>query len=439
LSPVVAIIGRPNVGKSALFNRIVQKRVSIVEDIPGVTRDRIVCRTDWNGKPFTLVDTGGLVADGGDELANQVRLQVEAALSEADLVLLVVDARAGVLPSDRDAADIVRRAGTPTILVVNKAEGIAPGVAEGEASELGFDEPAVVSAAHGIGIGDLLDRVVALLPESGGEEGAGDRVRVAVVGRPNVGKSSLLNCILGEPRLVVSAEPGTTRDAVDVPFETEGRRFVLVDTAGIRRWGRIERRIEKYSVTRAFRAVDRSDVTVLVMSAEDGVTDQDRKIGARVHARGKGLVLCFNKWDLVDPGGSGKRFREEFVRLSRWRLGFAPYAPVVFTSAVKGSGIERLTRSLALAAAQHSRRVATADLNRVLRDAFALSPPPSEKGKQLRLFYATQAGVRPPFFVLFVNRPEMAQESYARYLEDRIRESFGFEGTPLILKFRERR
>jgi len=439
VKPVVAIAGRPNVGKSALFNRVIQKRVSIVEDIPGVTRDRISADTEWNGKAFTLIDTGGLVA-GGEEMAARVRGQVEAALAGADLVLLVVDSRDGILPADRDVADMVRRAGVPVLLVSNKSEGMVEGMVEAGVSELGFGEPIVVSAIHGTGIGDLLDRIVENIP---GDSVAGheeERVRVAITGRPNVGKSSILNCVLGEDRMIVSAEPGTTRDAVDVEWDSGDRRFLFIDTAGIRRRGRIDEPLEKYSVNRAFKAVDRSQVIVLVIAADEGVTDQDRKIARYVHDKGKGMVLCFNKWDLVTETESeaGKR-RKELIGLARWHLGFASYAPVVFTSAKTRHGIAQMMDIVWNVAAEHSRRMPTGELNRVIREAYALTPPPSDKGKTLKLFYATQSGTNPPAILAFVNRPEMIKAPYVRYLEERLRQSFGLEGTPIIMRFRERR
>ncbi|MGE5485272.1 MAG: ribosome biogenesis GTPase Der [Ignavibacteriales bacterium] len=437
MKPVVAIAGRPNVGKSALFNRVIQKRMSIVEDIPGVTRDRITADTEWNGKAFTLVDTGGLVARG-EEMAAQVRTQVEAALAGADVVLLVVDAREGILPGDRDVADVVRRAGVPVLLVANKAEGLEEGFVAAAASELGFGDPIVVSAIHGVGIGDLLDRIVETIPwhSAPGEEE--ERVKVAITGRPNVGKSSLLNRILGEERVIVSSLPGTTRDAVDVPWDSDGREFLFIDTAGIRRRARIDEPLEKYSVNRAFKAVDRSDVVVLVLSPGDGVTDQDRKIAGYVHEQGKGLVLCFNKWDLVTPGAAEGKRREELTGLARWHLGFASYAPVVFTSAETGQGIARLMDVVWRVAGERSRRIPTGELNRVLREAYLLTPPPSDRGKTLRLFYATQAGASPPVILVFANRPELVKEPYVRYLEGRLRQSFGLEGTPVIMKFRKR-
>ncbi len=438
MKPVVAIAGRPNVGKSALFNRIIQKRVAIVEDTPGVTRDRISAEAEWNGKQFTLVDTGGLIAESAEEMAVQVRRQVEAALAEADLALFVVDARQGTTPADRDVADVIRRSGVPALVVANKAEGLDEGVAAAGTFELGFDDPVVISAIHGIGIGDLLDRVIEMLPECEYTQEAEERVKAAIAGRPNVGKSSLLNSILGEERVIVSGEPGTTRDAVDVPLDVGERKFLFIDTAGIRRKGRIEETLEKYSVNRALKAVDRADVVALVMSAEDGVTDQDRKIAGYVHERGKGLVLCFNKWDLVEPGGLERRKRDEYIGLARWRLGFAAYAPVVFTSATARKGIGRLMDTIWSVAAEHSRRLPTGELNRAVQDAYALTPPPSDKGRMLKIYYVTQAGTKPPVLMMFVNRPELAKEPYVRYLEGRLRQSFGLEGTPLVMKFRKR-
>ncbi|NPV71365.1 MAG: ribosome biogenesis GTPase Der [Firmicutes bacterium] len=446
MKPVVAIIGRPNVGKSALFNRLVQKRVAIVEDIPGVTRDRITSDTEWQGKWFTLVDTGGLVADARDPMGAQIRRQVELALAEADVTLLVVDARDGVAPADRDAAEVVRRSGRPAILVVNKGEGAGAGAAEADAYSLGLGEPVVVSAIHGTGTGDLLDRIATLLPqyEAPGEDDS--RVKVAIVGRPNVGKSSLLNAILGEERVIVSSEPGTTRDAVDVARDIGDRKFLFIDTAGMRRRSKVGESLEKYSVSRALRAVDRADVAVLVIAADQGVTDQDKKIAGYVQDKGKALVLCFNKFDLVSIDEAGRRSRpgeleerrEALVELARWHLGFVSHAPVVFTTATDGQGVTTLIDGTWEAAVQHARRVPTPELNRVIHEAFLLSPPPSEKGKELKVYYATQVAARPPVFVLFVNEPGIVKVPYVRYLEGRLRQSFGFEGTPLVIRFRRR-
>ena len=440
MKPVVAIVGRPNVGKSALFNRLLGRRLAIVEDVPGVTRDRLCADVDWCGKWFTLVDTGGLPIDIDDEIAAQVRRQVELGVAEADVVVFVIDAQTGVVPHDREVADLVRRSGKPVVLVANKAEGPRLEAIDAEAYRLGFGDPVAVSAAHGIGTGDLLDRIVSALPETRVDETEDETVKVAIVGRPNVGKSSILNGLLGEERVIVTPVPGTTRDAVDVPLEKGDRKFVFIDTAGMRRPSRVEEPVERYSIARTLKAVDRCDVAILVVAADDGIADQDKKIAGYVSRAGKALVINFNRWDLVarGEGGAKKDLTREYIEIARWQLGFVAYAPVNFSSATLGRGLERLLDCVWRVAQQHRKRVGTSDLNRVIGEAIQLSPPPSEKGRQLKIYYAAQTGSKPPAFTLFVNSPDLAKEPYVRYLEGRLREAFGFEGTPLRLKFRRR-
>ncbi len=433
-APVVVIVGRPNVGKSALFNRLVGRRTAIVEDIPGITRDRLHGRAVWRGREFEVVDTGGLLSHPTEPLQEQVQRQVARALEEADLVLFVVDARAGVLPEDRDIAQRLRESRRPVVLVANKADRPGhPGVYE--MYELGMGDPLAVSALHGLGISDLLDRVVELLP-AGEPEDRAPEVPVAVVGRPNVGKSSLVNAILGEERVLVDAAPGTTRDAVDTPFVRGDRRFVLIDTAGLRRKARISDLVERYSVTRTLRAVDRAHVVVLVLDASQPPADQDQEIARLTSERGRALVLAVTKWDLVSPSPEP---RDAILAPVRAAMRFVSYAPVVVTSAVRGWGIGALVDRVAEAADAHARRVATGPLNRVLAEAEAAHPPPTDgAGRHLKIYYATQPAVRPPTIVLFVNDPDLVTEDYRRYLDARLRAAFDFRGTPLRLVFRAR-
>ena len=425
----VALVGRPNAGKSTLFNRLSQARHAVVEPTPGVTRDRLYADVDWNGLTFQLVDTGGLANEGGDPFAPLVAEQVEVALREADVAILVVDAAAGLLPSDADLAERLRRWGRPVVVCANKAE--SPQAPYMDFYELGLGEPIRVSALHGEGTGDLLDAVVALLPE-GAEEAEPaevERIRVAFVGRPNVGKSSLVNRLLGRQRLITSELAGTTRDAVDVPWDTPEGSFLLVDTPGVRRPARVEEELEKLSVQRALRAAERAQVVVLVLDAQELVTEQDQRIAGFAHDRGRASVVLVNKADLVPS--------LELARI-HGSLPFLDYAPVLAISARTGSHVGRLVPTVLAASAAHQRRLPTAELNRVLRDAVAGHAPPSVGGKPLRLYYATQVAVGPPTLLIFVNAPERVRPDYARYLENRLRAVFDLTGTPLRLRFRAR-
>lgn len=433
--PIVALVGRPNVGKSTLFNRITGERKAIVEDRPGVTRDRIYADAFWRDREFILVDTGGIEFEVEDEIARQVKKQARLALEEADVVVFLTDGREGLTPLDREVANLLRRTRKPVILAVNKIEDFQNADIY-DFYQLGLGDPIPISAAHGLNTGDLLDAVVANLPPESGEEYDEEVIKIAVAGRPNVGKSSLVNAILGEERVIVSDIPGTTRDAVDTLFTRDGQSYVIIDTAGIRRRSKIEESTERFSVIRALRAIERADVVLLVLDAQEGVTEQDKRIAGYAHEKGRAIVIVVNKWDLVDKDDKTmlrytERIREE--------LSFMQYAPVVYVSALTGQRVPRILELVKYVAEQHVMRVATSTLNEVIREAVALNPPPAEGGRRLKILYATQTGVRPPTFVIFVNDPELVHFSYARYLENRIRSSFGFEGTPINLIFRQRR
>ncbi|RKO66859.1 ribosome biogenesis GTPase Der [Desulfofundulus salinus] len=433
--PIVAIVGRPNVGKSTLFNRLVGSRIAIVEDEPGITRDRLYQDAEWAGRVFTLVDTGGLDFVESGDIPRQVRRQVELAIEEADVVIFLVDARAGLTSTDEDVAALLRRTSKPVLLVANKVENFQRTGQLVDFFRLGLGEPIPISAAQGMNTGDLLDRLVSVLPPVAAEEGEPDTIRIAVIGRPNVGKSSLVNAILGEERVIVSDIPGTTRDAIDTYFEREGRRYMLVDTAGIRRKSRIEEAIEKYSVIRSLRAVDRCEVALVVLDALEGVTDQDKRIAGYAHEQGKASVLAVNKWDLVEKDTHTSR---RFTELIRRELAFMTYAPVVFISALTGKRVHRLLEMVDLVAQQQCLRISTSELNRLIRDAVLHNPPPADKNRRLKILYATQGGVKPPTFILFVNDPELMHFSYLRYLENQLRAAFGFEGTPIRFVLRQR-
>lgn len=433
--PIVALVGRPNVGKSTLFNRITGERKAIVEDRPGVTRDRIYADAFWRDREFILVDTGGIEFEVEDEIARQVKKQARLALEEADVVVFLTDGREGLTPLDREVANLLRRTRKPVILAVNKVENFQKADIY-DFYQLGLGDPIPISAAHGLNTGDLLDAVVANLPPKSGEEYDEEVIKIAVAGRPNVGKSSLVNAILGEERVIVSDIPGTTRDAVDTLFTRDGQSYVIIDTAGIRRRSKIEESTERFSVIRALRAIERADVVLLVLDAQEGVTEQDKRIAGYAHEKGRAIVIVVNKWDLVEKDDKTmlrytERIREE--------LSFMQYAPVVYVSALTGQRVPRILELVKYVAEQHVMRVATSTLNEVIREAVALNPPPAEGGHRLKILYATQTGVRPPTFVIFVNDPELVHFSYARYLENRIRSSFGFEGTPINLIFRQRR
>ncbi|HXH21198.1 MAG TPA: ribosome biogenesis GTPase Der [Dehalococcoidia bacterium] len=436
--PVVALVGRPNVGKSALFNRMLGERRAIVEDIPGTTRDRLVGEVEWRRKTFDLIDTGGLAEptsiEGSGEYMDRIREQVEAAIADADLLLFVVDAKAGVTAADLEVAEMLRKSGRPTLLIANKADNQRRELEATEFYELGLGEPLPTSATNGAGVGEVLDIIEQTLPLVPEAEDETKTIRVAIVGRPNVGKSALLNAILGQERVIVSEIAGTTRDAIDTPFEFAGRSLTLIDTAGIRRPGRIEGSIEHYSVVRAREALARADVAVCVFDASVGLRAQDMHIIGMAMEAYTGLVVCANKWDLLE----GKLDKQSFLRRVSGRLRFATWAPIVAVSALKREGLEDLLREVLAAAEQRARRVPTSELNAYLRRAMARRPPPAKGKRRLRLLYVTQPEIEPPTFVLFVNDAELAPAAYRRYLENSLRAVYGFRGAGIRLVFRSR-
>lgn len=433
--PIVAIVGRPNVGKSTLFNIFANSRISIVEDTPGVTRDRLYADTEWLDNEFMMVDTGGIEIMNTDKIAVSIRQQAQIAIAEADVILFVCDARAGITHEDAEVAKMLRQSKKPIVLAINKADSPKQEMEIFEFYNLGIGEPIPVSAANHLGLGDLLDAVVEKFPETSayGEDGNEDEIKVALIGRPNVGKSSIFNTLVGEERSIVSDVAGTTRDAIDTPVIREGQKFLFIDTAGMRRKARIDEPIEKYSIIRSLRAVDRSDVVLMVIDAIDGVTEQDKKIAGYAHEAGKGIVLVVNKWDLYDKDNTSTlRYTENLRR----ELVFMQYAPVVFVSAMTKQRIHRLPEVIHYVAEQNAMRNSTSVLNQVVEDAIAINPPPTEKGQRLKILYATQVKIKPPTFVIFVNEPEIMHFSYQRYLENKLREAFGFEGTPLQMIIR---
>ncbi|MBE7021697.1 MAG: ribosome biogenesis GTPase Der [Ruminococcaceae bacterium] len=434
--PVVAIVGRPNVGKSTLFNKIVGSRVSIVDDTPGVTRDRIYMEAEWCGREFLLIDTGG-IEPGDDVIVTGMRRQAELAISQADVLLLMTNVHDGLVAADAEVASMLQKSGKPVLLVVNKVDNIGnPPLALYEFYNLGLGDPMPVSSIHGLGVGDLLDEVTALFPApEETEDEDDDTLKVALVGKPNVGKSSLINKILGEDRVIVSNVAGTTRDAIDARVARGGREYTFIDTAGMRRKSRVEQGVEQYSVIRSLGAVDRADVCVIMIDAEEGVTEQDTKIAGYAHEQGKACVIAVNKWDLIEKDG---KTMDTFRKKVAEGLSFMLYAPVVFISAVTGQRLDRLFELINYVREQNTMRIRTGALNDVLNEATMRVQPPSDKGKRLKIYYITQASTAPPTFVLFVNNRELAHFSYVRYLENQIRGVFGLEGTPVRFVLRER-
>ncbi len=429
--PLVALVGRPNVGKSTLFNRLINARTAIVERAPGVTRDRLYAPASWTGRDFLLADTGG-ITDRRDSLDRQVAGQSLLAAREADLIVMVVDAKAGLMPLDKEIADTLRRIGQRVLVAANKAEGSAS--LDPDFYALGLGEPLLISAEHGLGIGDLLDRIATVLPPEGAKRPARG-VAVAVVGRPNVGKSTLVNSLLGTERVITSAQPGTTRDAIDTELVHDGRPYILIDTAGIRRAAKVEEAVEYYGVLRAIKAVERSDVVLLTLSQDDPATIQDQRIAGIALQAGKACLILVNKWDLAPKGD---RDKGEYERRIRAALGFLDFAPVEFVSARTGQGVGSIMPLVARIADEYARRIPTARLNEVLNDAVLTHNPPTYKGRKLHLYYAAQVKTRPPVISVHVNDPELVHFSYQRYLENRFREAFGFVGTPLLLRFKAR-
>ena len=433
--PVVAVVGRPNVGKSTLFNKIVGRRVAIVEDTPGVTRDRIYAESEWNGVPFVLIDTGGIEPDTDDIILSQMRAQAEIAIDTADAIVFIVDGKAGLTAADREVGEMLMKTGRDVILCVNKID--SPKLPDDyyDFYELGLGEPIPISAANMLNLGDLLDRIVEEFPENAANQEEEDDIKVAIIGKPNVGKSSLVNSLIGEERVIVSNIAGTTRDAIDSPFEHEGQKYTLIDTAGIRRRKKVSEDVERYSIVRAVSSIERSDVCVLMIDAQEGVTDQDKKIGGIAHEAGKAIIIAVNKWDLIkkDSHTMGK-----FERDVRAELSFMPYAPIIFISVVKGKRLFNVLELVKRVADNSAFRIPTGQLNAVIADAALMKQPPSDKGKKLRIYYVTQVGTKPPLFSFQVNKRELMHFSYSRYLENRLRETYDFSGTSIKFVFREK-
>ncbi|MEF2244940.1 ribosome biogenesis GTPase Der [Paenibacillus sp. IITD108] len=433
--PVIAIVGRPNVGKSTVFNRIIGDRLAIVEDKPGITRDRLYGTGEWNGKAFSIIDTGGIEIDDDDEIMRSVRVQAELAIEEADVIIFMVDVKAGITHSDDEVAQMLFRSRKPVVLGVNKVDNDNRMNDVYEFYSLGFGEPIALSGSHGIGIGDLLDAATELLPVIEDDDYDEDVIRVALIGRPNVGKSSLVNALLGEDRVIVSNVAGTTRDAIDTPFEHEGQRYVLIDTAGMRKRGKVYESTEKYSVMRAMKAIERADVVLVLINGEEGIIEQDKHIAGYAHEAGKASVFVVNKWDVVEKDD---RTMQEFTRNVREQFLFMTYAPIVFLSALTKSRLHKLLPVVNYVSEQHAMRIQTHLLNDIVSDAVAMTPPPSDKGKRLRINYVTQVSTKPPTIVCFVNDPQLMHFSYERYLENKIRSAFNFEGTPVRIYTRRK-
>ena len=434
--PLVAIVGRPNVGKSMLFNRLVGRRLSIVEDTPGVTRDRLYAECEWCGRKFDMVDTGGIEPTTDSEILLYMREQAQIAINSATVIVLVTDIRTGVTAADKDVANMLLRSRKPVVLAVNKADSTGtedPAIYE--FYSLGLGDPIAVSAVHGHGTGDLLDECLKYFPPEEEEDEEDDCIKVAVIGKPNVGKSSLINRILGEKRLIVSDIAGTTRDAVDTMFENEQGRYMFIDTAGIRRKSKVDEKIEKFSVMRSQLAVERADVCIIMIDARDGVTEQDTKIAGLAHESGKACIVAVNKWDLVDKEtGTMEKMRKDIMR----DLSFMSYAPIIFISAATGQRTEKLFELINFVNDQSNMRISTGMLNNVLADAQARVQPPTDKGRRLKIYYMTQTGIKPPNFVIFCNSRELFHFSYQRYIENQLRTVFGLEGTPIRIVIRQK-
>ena len=434
--PVVAVVGRPNVGKSTIFNKLTGKKISIVEDTPGVTRDRIFGEVEWLNKYFTLIDTGGLEPKTDDIIVSQMRDQAMLAIDMAQVILFIVDGKGGLTAADREVADILRKTKKPVILVVNKIDSRSQQDNIYDFYELGLGNPMPVSGANAMGLGDLLDEVVANFPEGMNTEYDEDIIKVAITGKPNAGKSSILNNILGEERVIVSPIAGTTRDAIDTYFEKDDDKFLLIDTAGIRRRSKVYERVEKFSVIRSMSAVDRADVVLIVIDATEGVTEQDTKVAGIAHDEGKGCIFIINKWDLIEKDN---KTMTNFRNKVREKFPFMNYAPILFVSAVTNQRINKILQTVKEVAYEQNRRVSTSVLNEVIGEAVMLNQPPSDKGRRLKIYYGTQTGIKPPTFTLFINDIKLTHFSYTRYIENRLRENFGFEGTSIRVEYKQKR
>ena len=434
--PVVAIVGRPNVGKSTLFNALAGSKISIVQDTPGVTRDRIYADVTWLDRSFTLIDTGGIEPDSSDIILSQMREQAQIAIDTADVIVFITDVRQGLVDADAKVADMLRRSQKPLLLVVNKVDSVQKFMMDVyEFYNLGIGEPIPISAANRMGLGDMLDLIVKELPKDAGTEEEDEIPRIAIVGKPNVGKSSLINRLLGEDRVIVSDIAGTTRDAVDTRVTWEGREYIFIDTAGLRRKGKVKEEIERYSVIRTVTAVERANIVVILIDATEGVTEQDAKIAGIAHENGKGVIVAVNKWDAIEKND---KTIYQFTNKIRDTLAYMPYAELIFISAKTGQRIPKLFETIDGVIENQTLRIQTGVLNEILSEAVAMQQPPSDRGKRLKIFYMTQVAVRPPTFVIFVNDKELMHFSYTRYIENKIREAFGFRGTPLKFIIRER-
>jgi ribosome-associated GTPase EngA len=435
MKPIVAIVGRPNVGKSTLFNKITGRRIAIVEDKPGVTRDRIYSDAEWLNYKFIVIDTGGIEPDSEDILLSQMKRQAEIAIETANVIIFITDAKDGVVHADEEVAMMLRKTDKPVVLAVNKVDNPKKFNDVYEFYNLGLDEPIGISASMGLGIGDLLDKVASYFKDIQGDEEDEEVTRVAIIGKPNVGKSSLVNRLVKEERVIVSNIPGTTRDAIDTPLEVNGERFILIDTAGIRRKSKVNEEVERYSVIRSLTAIERADVCLVMIDAEEGITEQDAKIAGYAHEAGKGIAVVVNKWDVIEKND---KTMNEFKNKIKIDLSFMDYAPMIFISAKTGQRVDKLISLIKSVANQNAMRVATGVLNDIISDAVMMNQPPIYRGRRLKIFYATQASTKPPTFILFVNDPEAVHFSYQRYLENQLRNRFGFEGTPIRLMFRAR-
>ncbi len=435
--PVVAIVGRPNVGKSTLFNALAGEMISIVKDTPGVTRDRIYADVTWLDKEFTMIDTGGIEPDSKDIILSQMREQAQIAIDTADVIIFITDVKQGLVDADSKVADMLRRSGKPVVLVVNKVDNFDKYMADVyEFYNLGIGDPVPISAASRLGLGDMLDIVAENFPEGSAQAEDDDRPRVAIVGKPNVGKSSIINKLLGENRVIVSDIAGTTRDAIDTEILHNGKEYIFIDTAGLRRKNKIKEELERYSIIRTVTAVERADVVLMVIDATEGVTEQDAKIAGIAHERGKGVIIVVNKWDAIEKNDRTMREYESNIRQV---LSYMPYAEIMYVSAATGQRLNRLYDMIDMVIENQTLRIATGVLNEIMTEAVAMQQPPSDKGKRLKLYYITQVAVKPPTFVIFVNDKELMHFSYTRYLENKIREAFGFRGTSLKFFIRERK